>query len=105
MPSFEFTDPDALTFSRDGAQRFRSALDTAALDAVRNALASVPPDQAGVRIHGIAELRPILASSGPVGAVAVAARIDVKGFGPWTVKNGLVHVAPPFGLLKPRCWA
>jgi len=29
----------------------------------------------------------------------VKARADVDGFGPWTVKGGLVHVAPPFELL------
>lgn len=134
MPSFEFADTDALTFSHDGAQRFRAALDPAALHALRAALSSLPPDQAGIRIYGIAELRPILTPSGPVGSVAasvlgdacrpvrailfdktpatnwalawhqdrtiaVAARVDVDGFGPWTIKNGLVHVAPPFGLL------
>ncbi len=31
--------------------------------------------------------------------IAVAKRAEVDGFGPWTVKNGLVHVAPPFDLL------
>ena len=31
--------------------------------------------------------------------IAVAARHRVPGFGPWTVKRGIVHVAPPFALL------
>jgi ectoine hydroxylase-related dioxygenase (phytanoyl-CoA dioxygenase family) len=31
--------------------------------------------------------------------IAVAERIDVDGFGPWSVKSGLLHVAPPFDLL------
>jgi hypothetical protein len=31
--------------------------------------------------------------------MAVAERLEVDGFGPWTVKNGFVHVAPPFDLL------
>ena len=31
--------------------------------------------------------------------IAVAERIEVEGFGPWTVKSGLLHVAPPFDLL------
>ena len=31
--------------------------------------------------------------------IVVAERRDVDGFGPWTVKAGLIHVAPPFGLL------
>src|SRR5262249_52803550 len=32
-------------------------------------------------------------------SIAVAERIEVDGFGPWTVKDGLLHVAPPFELL------
>jgi len=31
--------------------------------------------------------------------ICVRARRDVPGFGPWTVKSGLLHVAPPFALL------
>jgi ectoine hydroxylase-related dioxygenase (phytanoyl-CoA dioxygenase family) len=31
--------------------------------------------------------------------IAVRERIDVAGFGPWTVKHGIAHVEPPFGLL------
>ncbi|MEC3911637.1 phytanoyl-CoA dioxygenase family protein [Sphingobium sp. CR2-8] len=31
--------------------------------------------------------------------IAVAARIDTPGFGPWTVKSGIQHVAPPQPLL------
>ena len=31
--------------------------------------------------------------------VAVARRVEVDGFGPWTVKDGLPHVAPPFAVL------
>ncbi|MBI1685277.1 phytanoyl-CoA dioxygenase family protein [Caulobacter hibisci] len=29
----------------------------------------------------------------------VAERIEVQGFGPWSVKDGLLHVAPPFEIL------
>jgi len=32
--------------------------------------------------------------------VVVRRRIDVPGYGPWTVKAGLQHVAPPFALLE-----
>ncbi|WP_374516227.1 phytanoyl-CoA dioxygenase family protein [Brevundimonas sp.] len=32
-------------------------------------------------------------------AVSVEQRIDVDGFGPWSVKDGLLHVAPPFEVL------
>ncbi|RYY47949.1 MAG: phytanoyl-CoA dioxygenase [Sphingomonadales bacterium] len=31
--------------------------------------------------------------------IAVERRIDVAGFGPWTIKKGLVHVGPPFEIL------
>ncbi len=31
--------------------------------------------------------------------IAVKGRVDVDGFGPWTVKSGIVHVEPPFALL------
>jgi hypothetical protein len=31
--------------------------------------------------------------------IAVAERREVDGFGPWTVKQGMQHVAPPFELL------
>lgn len=31
--------------------------------------------------------------------IAVAGRVDVEGFGPWTRKHGALHVAPPFELL------
>jgi len=32
--------------------------------------------------------------------ICVRQRIAVPGFGPWTVKAGLLHVAPPFDLLE-----
>ena len=31
--------------------------------------------------------------------IAVRRRIDIEGFGPWSVKTGMVHVEPPFDLL------
>ena len=31
--------------------------------------------------------------------IAVRCRVDIDGYGPWSVKAGLQHVAPPFGLL------
>jgi ectoine hydroxylase-related dioxygenase (phytanoyl-CoA dioxygenase family) len=123
-----------MTFARDGAQRFRSAINSAALQGIACALADQPSDQAGIRLHGIAGLRPLLSASGAVGKIAasvlgaacrpvrailfdktpeqnwslawhqdrtivVTERIEVEGFGPWTVKSGLLHVAPPFAVL------
>lgn len=32
--------------------------------------------------------------------INIAARADVVGFGPWTVKQGHLHVQPPFALIK-----
>ncbi|MBS0295612.1 MAG: phytanoyl-CoA dioxygenase family protein [Proteobacteria bacterium] len=32
--------------------------------------------------------------------IAVEARRDVEGFGPWSTKAGVTHVAPPFALLE-----
>lgn len=31
--------------------------------------------------------------------IAVAKRVNVPGFGPWTIKHGIQHVAPPFEIL------
>jgi ectoine hydroxylase-related dioxygenase (phytanoyl-CoA dioxygenase family) len=99
------------------------------------ALADLPADEAGVRIHGIEALESSLGNEGCIGAVAatvlgasakpvraiffnksaernwslawhqdrticVKERSDVPGFGPWTVKRGMTHVAPPFELLS-----
>lgn len=32
--------------------------------------------------------------------LAIAARVDVRGFGPWTTKEGIPHVQPPIGFLE-----
>lgn len=32
--------------------------------------------------------------------ICVRQRIDVPGFGPWTVKSGMIHVEPPFSLIE-----
>jgi hypothetical protein len=32
--------------------------------------------------------------------IAVRERVDADGFGPWTTKNGVVHVAPPARVLE-----
>jgi Phytanoyl-CoA dioxygenase (PhyH) len=33
-------------------------------------------------------------------AIAVAARHEVEGYGPWTVKDGVLHVEPPLAVLE-----
>jgi hypothetical protein len=132
--SIELPDPDAMTFAKDGAMRIRAALDASDLRRLEDAIANLPPDQAGIRLYGILALVPFLASPGaiwklaasvlgesarPVRAIlfdktpstnwglpwhqdrtiVVIRRVEAEGFGPWTVKSGLLHVAPPFDLL------
>ena len=117
----------------DGARLFQGALKPCMAE-LEAALAKLPSDEAGVRVHGIDALRPLLAADGCLGAVAasvlgkaakpvrailvnksveanwslawhqdrticVKERREVAGFGPWTVKGGMHHVAPPFELL------
>lgn len=126
---------ELLTMDVDGAQLHAGMLDDAALYLIEAATASLPPDRAGLRLHGIPALRPLLAASGPIGSVAashlddhckpvrailfdksaqtnwalgwhqdrtiaVARRVDVENFGPWSMKGGMIHVEPPFELLS-----
>ena len=127
--------PSELSFTLHGAQLFPAAIGSQALREIKTILAELPSDQAGIRIHGIAPLRPYLSALGPIGAVAasllgepclpvrailfdktpganwslpwhqdrtivVEERVEVAGFGPWTTKGGLLHVAPPFDILS-----
>jgi hypothetical protein len=125
---------EELTIGKEGAQLFRAVLSRTQLSELESAFGTQPRDQAGVRLSGIPELRPLLSAAGPVGkipasalgpdclpvrailfdknvdrnwslgwhqdrTIAVRRRIDVDGFGPWSVKGGMVHVEPPFDLL------
>jgi hypothetical protein len=99
----------------------------AALEALVSIL---PQDRAGVRLHGIVGLAELLAPNAlgglvgsamrPVRAVlfdkspaanwalgwhqdrtiAVKERVDVSGYGPWSIKTGMQHVEPPFALIE-----
>jgi hypothetical protein len=124
---------DQLSLDKHGAQCVRAAA-LPLLSDIHEALCELSSEQAGVRIHGIEALRPILNEGGAIGAVAagflgpqcrpvrailfdktaatnwslawhqdrticVKKRIDVEGYGPWTIKGGMQHVAPPFELL------
>ena len=128
------TDLAPLNLRDHGAECFRGAL-SATLGDLRAALAGLPSEQAGIRIHRVAALRPFLASDGPIGSIAAGVlgagsravrtilfdkteatnwslawhqdrticvweRVEVDGFGPWTTKGGMQHVAPPFDLLS-----
>lgn len=122
-----------LDFATCGAQLFGGALGPC-IDALEAALVQLPKVEAGVRVHGIKALEPLLASDGCIGAVAarvlgtsskpvrailfnkspesnwslawhqdrticVKEKCEAPGFGPWTLKSGMIHVAPPFDLL------
>jgi len=112
----------------------RAALGTSELQGLEDSVAHLPPDQAGIRLHGIAAVRRFLVPSGAVWKVAAAVlgvachpvrailfdksastnwglpwhqdrtiavveRVEVAGYGLWTVKRGLAHVTPAFELL------
>ena len=120
-------------FAERGAQLFKNAL-RPCFDTLEAALSTCRQSEAGLRLHGIEGLRPLLAPDGCIGAVAasvfgasakpvrailfnkspetnwslawhqdrticVKERRETPGFGPWTIKSGLLHVAPPFDLL------
>lgn len=124
---------DKLTLGPDGAER-RLAAVSRHLPDIETALASLPKDQAGVRIQNAELLRDVLGRDGAIGALAVQAlgaaalpvravlfdksaamnwalgwhqdrticvqaRRDTPGFGPWSIKAEMQHVAPPFEIL------
>ena len=121
------------TLAEDGAELFPGAA-AVCLDQLRGALHKLPAGRAGVRIHGLAGLQPLLAVEGPIGSLAasilgdqcqpvrailfdktpeanwslawhqdrticVKSKLEVPGYGLWTVKSGMQHVEPPFDLL------
>lgn len=102
----------------DGAELRSGVADVEALESV---LGELSPE-AGLRLHGVPGLEALLRDDSigrPVRAIffdktresnwsldwhqdrviAVKHRVETPGFGPWTVKAGLHHVAPPIGLL------
>lgn len=124
---------DPLRFDTDGAERFAGGA-LAVVDALLDCVSTLPRDQAGVRLSGVAGLACLLSGDGVIGRLAaklagpaarpvrailfdknpganwslgwhqdrticVRERRAVAGFGPWTVKAGLLHVAPPIDVL------
>ena len=60
-----------LDFASVGARHFRGAL-RPCINALEMALAQLPQDKAGLRLHGIEPLGPLLGSDGCIGAVAAS---------------------------------
>ena len=118
-----------LRFNRDGAERHEGLLDAQDLSRLEAQLAKLPADRPGVRIganhlSGLERVTAIAADAigahaRPVRAVlfdktvstnwnlgwhqdrtiVVHQRVDTPGFGPWSVKDGLQHVEPPFEII------
>ena len=123
------------TFSCDGAQLFRSALDRDQLNLLEALLCHLPHDHAGLRLRAVEGLAPLLKSTGQIGrcaasvlggncrpvrailfdktpgtnwalgwhqdrTIAVKQRVAVDGFVSWSVKDGMLHVEPPFEILS-----
>lgn len=58
-----------LNLIKDGAEHF-SATALQLLPSLQHAVQGLPLQQAGIRIHGIKPLRPILVADGPIGSIA-----------------------------------
>src|SRR5882724_11698668 len=70
--SIERPELDAMTFAKDGALRIHAALNASDLQELENAVANLPPDQAGIRLYGIPALRPFFASRSAIWKVAAS---------------------------------
>ena len=133
--SIELPEPEAMTFAKDGALRIRAVHDASDLRRLEDAVANLPPDQAGSQASrnscasAVSRITRRDLEGGRLGprrsrpagqghplrqdvirtnwglpwhqdrTIVVTRRVEVAGFGPWTVKSGLLHVAPPFDLL------
>jgi hypothetical protein len=69
--SLSMAERSTMDFATDGARLLKGALQPCMAE-LKAALADFPPDDAGVRIHGIEALKPLLASTGCIGAVAAS---------------------------------
>lgn len=58
-----------MLFDRDGAQRYRAALNDVALSKIKATVSGLPPDRAGLRLVGVAALNPHLFIDGAIGAI------------------------------------
>lgn len=118
----------ALSLNEDGAAHLPGAA-APFLGPLRALAEGQPAERAGIRLHGVPGLADLLAPDAlgalapgmrPVRAIlfdkspgtnwalgwhqdrtiAVQERVETSGFGPWSVKQGLFHVEPPFALIE-----
>ncbi|MCZ4340868.1 phytanoyl-CoA dioxygenase family protein [Sphingomonadaceae bacterium G21617-S1] len=97
---------EALPTDRPGI-RLHGHPELAALLAADNSVGSIAANVLGPKCRAV---RAILFDKSPGNnwalgwhqdrTIAVQQRIDQPGFGPWTIKEGMQHVAPPFALLE-----
>lgn len=120
----------ALQLRRDGAERFMGVLDASALASLQAQIAALPTGRPGLRIGAgvLSGLEPVSAiAAGAIGqrakpvravlfdktagtnwnlgwhqdrTIVVRRRMEAGGFAPWSVKDGLQHVEPPFEILE-----
>ena len=74
------------------------------LEAIRAAVAELPMERAGCRAVRAVLFDKTQETNWGLAwhqdrTLCVVQRLDVEGFGPWSVKSGLSHVAPPFEVL------
>ncbi|WP_430424439.1 phytanoyl-CoA dioxygenase family protein [Phenylobacterium sp.] len=118
---------DLKAFQRDGALRLPALFDSARVEALRELPTSGPGVRLhDARLHDLitpateAATALMRAQARPVRAVVfdktadanwlvawhqdrticVAERVEAEGFGPWSRKNGALHVAPPVSILE-----
>lgn len=126
---------DRQGFTNHGAVHRPGLIDAAMVDSLRVALAPVPLERPGLRLHGVPAIDELLGPQGAMGrwaadlmgygampvravlfdksqgrnwavgwhqdrVIAVRERQDMPGFGPWSVKEGVHHVAPPIAVLQ-----
>lgn len=102
--------PDLLAFA-DAAPQHRAGTRLHGNTALGELLAAGPIHTlASAYLPGARPVRAILFDKSPQAncalgwhqdrTVAVRERRDVPGYGPWTIKQGLQHVSPPFGVIE-----
>lgn len=126
---------DINTFATRGALHWPGLIDGAKVESLQAALAPIPLERPGLRLHNVEVVQGLLSAEGAVGrlaarligpgampvrallfdkspennwavgwhqdrVIAVKERWEIPDFGPWSVKDGVLHVAPPISLMQ-----